>query len=176
VALIENGLILVLALWALMSFCFAVDVPRLNRILKRLNVFNTWVGWSLFNAPDPAVRPGVFYVEFRDVDPSGEATPWQPGASGFFWSWRSFLWNPELQIACVIHHVSKHIKYRVESAPQDTAALRGYVAVLKRHVRRVAPLASGVHREIRLVRRFGAGGGSDEVIGVFGDSHHDSGC
>ncbi len=162
-AYLEGGIVGLFALWALGSVAFALRLPGLHRVLARHNRFQTWVGWSLFNSSDPAVRPGIFEIEYRDRAPSGEFSSWTTGLRGFAWSWRICLWNPERWVADGVHHLGRSLKSKLESGA-PLAALREHTVVVETCLRRQAPPPPGAEREIRVVRYYHSEGPASRQI------------
>lgn len=169
----EACIVAIFIVWALVSAFYAIGNGRLHKALTRINWFEGWVRWSLFNSSDPAVRPAVFEIEYRDRDRSGTATPWRVGMTDLSWRWHAFLWNPEQRLADGVHHLGRAIKACVETGGGGTSALRAHVATIESHLRRYAPPPPGTERDYRIMRRFHAMSGLDrELVFAFSTAKH----
>ncbi len=163
--ILENAIITIFVVWSLISVCYALRIPRLHRVLSRINWFAAWVRWALFNSDDPAVRPVFFEIEYRDRDADGTISPWTTGMTGFSWSWRSALWSPERRIADGIHHIGKAIRGCIEEEGPTADALNARAAVIEMYLRRKAPPPPGTEREFRVIKHVRSLGG--ELIYTF---------
>ena len=153
--LLENGVIGILALWALGSFCYMFPIPWIRLPLGRINWFHAFINWGVFNSGnDPSIRPAVFELEYRDLQKSGEWTAWTCGASGYSWAWHAFLWWPNEMITGRIQNLGKDIKSCLTQNPVALKTLDRHRRVLEGYLERTHPRPSGQKREIRLVRCF----------------------
>ena len=179
--LIERCLIALLVLWALASFCYALQLPRLAALLLRFNHFGTFASWTMFSGRrSPATTTSRLGLEYRDEGIGAQSEGWltvQPDGWSHF---LSFFWAPGRHVSRRVGDLCEMVKTCAERKPPAANSLRENMTILANYLRTIHPPTPGVKREIRVVQSchsstdaFGVKA-SRRVIATVTESSHDS--
>lgn len=168
---LDTILVSLLVLWTVGALLYNVPATAAHRWMERLNGSRCFSRWSLFLPANPAVKPGIFEVHFRDRGPDGTFSEWRLGASGFRWAWTASFWLPERFLAAAVQNLGREVRSCFAQRPPLAAEGMERAGRLAAWVERCHPRAAGTEREFRIVRRFLSDGTIEKVLEFSGRTH-----